>query len=108
MMMKRVWIVGALLALISGCQSKADALEVICQAPVNSDCQGRVEWERPRCMAEYIEDNISNGEVEELFAALARADTATRRALLQAQLTEAGITSCPMLDVFAPEDTPAE
>ncbi len=100
--MTRLCIV-ALLALASaGCQSKAAGLNVLCQAPLTcTECANADPSMRQMLLARHIEDNLSNGEVTQ-FEALANADPAARVDIVQAELDAAGITDCPMLEMWAP------
>ncbi len=107
--MTRLCIV-ALLAFASvGCQSKTAGLNVLCQAPLTcTECANAEPSMRQMLLARHIEDNLSNGEVEQMFEALANADPASRVELVQAELDAAGITDCPMLEMWAPIEVEIE
>lgn len=95
-------VIGLLsLVLLTACQSRGEALRVVCNAPNDCvECRNADPATRATLLAAYIDDHVSNGDVQELFAALAGADPATRRTLIRNAATEEGITECPILDVF--------
>lgn len=89
------------LVLLTACQSRADALRVVCNAPNDCvECRNADPSRRATLLAAYIDDHVSNGDVQELFAALAGADPGMRRTLIGNAAAEEGITECPILDVF--------
>ncbi len=101
--MKRLGFVALLSLALFGCQSKTAGLNVLCQAPLTcTECANADPSMRATLLARHIEDNLSNSEVKNMFEALANADPASRVELVQVELDAAGITECPMLDMWAP------
>lgn len=98
----RVLLVISSLVLLTGCQSRGEALRIVCNAPNDcAECRGADPAVRATLLAQYIDDHVSNGEVREMFGALAGADPAARRAILERETAAEGLTECPILDVFS-------
>lgn len=90
------------LASLTGCQSRGEALRVLCNAPNNCvECRTADPANRATLIAQYIAAHVSNSEVQEMFAALAYADPAMRRSIVEREAAAEGITECPILDVFS-------
>ena len=98
--MRAILLVCAL--VLTACQSHGDAMRIICNAPNDcEECRTADPAMRAMHLAEYIDGHVSNGEAQEMFRALANADPAMRRTIIEQAAGAEGITECPIVEVFA-------
>lgn len=104
----RLFIAVSAFAVVAGCQSRSSALTAMCQAPVDcAECMQADPSSRMRLLAQHIESSISNGEVESLFESMANMSADERTTAMEQMLQEEGISECPMLEIWAPDDEDA-
>lgn len=83
------------------CQSQAAALKFVCDAPDQPDVQNLSPEMKATRMAEYIEANVSNRDIQQAMKALENTDPATRVKMIKPLLDEAGISKCSIRDLWA-------
>ena len=99
--MKRIVLGAAVLGLLVGCQSRAEGLRALCDAPRDCpECMSAPPELQAVLLSTYIDDHLSNGEVRDLFQPLPQVDPAQRVVLVRDAAAAEGITECPLLDVW--------
>ncbi len=92
------------LVLLVGCQDYETGVQTLCNAP--RDCVGCVDAapdQRSRVMAEHITRSVRNGEVVEMFEAMANMPLDERAPLLRKAAEKAGLSRCILAEQFEQE-----
>lgn len=92
------------LVLLVGCQDYETGVQTLCNAP--RDCVGCVEAapdQRSRVMAEHITRSVRNGEVVEMFDAMANMPAEKRAPMLRKAAEKAGLSRCMLAEQFEQE-----
>ena len=101
--MKKRLLTIALLAL-AGCQSKAEALQMVCDAPNQPAVQNASADDRMKMMMQQLDSDVSNREVIEMFESFAHIAPDAKRLVIKRELDTVGITKCAMLGVLEGEE----
>lgn len=93
------WILFITLFLgLTACQSKSDALTILCDAPNHLDVRNASADSRMMVLARHIDDNVSNNDVREYLKAAVNMSGETKRNELKKLLDAEGILKCSMID----------
>jgi hypothetical protein len=97
-------VLAFLLMVVVGCQSREEALQLMCNAPLDCrECIMAPPEERVLLLSDYISEGVSNPHVRALFESFRDLSQEQRRTALQDALQEAGIGQCEFLRLFTPE-----
>jgi hypothetical protein len=84
-------------------QSFAQAIALICEVPAQIPDMEKVDpAERPKLMADWIKERVTNEKALELFQKIASAEAAQKTSLLKAAAEEAGLQSCSLAQAVMP------
>ncbi|MBL8955000.1 MAG: hypothetical protein JNK82_29765, partial [Myxococcaceae bacterium] len=88
--------------LFAACQSEAEAMRVVCDAPIAcTKCMEAPPADKAILLARHITEGVRNDEVKKMFSGLASVSAEEKVRLLADRAKAAGITKCAMLEVWA-------
>ena len=84
------------------CQSKQDAIKVICNAPHEcTSCVSKDRNMRSKEIALHIARKLSNAEIKEMWEVLAAMPMKEQPTILQREAQRAGLSQCPLAAEWA-------
>lgn len=84
-------------------QSFAEAIALICEVPTQIPELEKVDpAERPKLMADWIKERVTNDKAKQLFQQIAGAEPSQKTSLLKAAAEEVGLTSCSLAQAVMP------
>ena len=84
-------------------QSFAQAIALICEVPTKIPEIEKIDpAERPKLMADWIKERVTNEKAKQLFQQIADAEPSEKTSLLKAAAEEVGLTSCSMAQAVMP------
>ena len=96
--MKRLFFV-LICATGFGCQSRQDAVQVICESP---NAVGRVgSADKIVAIQKYLHENVKNEEVAAVLMQMRTKSTREQIQILRRLQKETDLPYCPLLDVYA-------
>ena len=84
------------------CQSKQDAMKVICNAPYEcTSCVSKDEHMREKELVRHIMERLSNSEIKEMWEVLAVVPLKEQPTVLQREAQRSGLSQCPLAAEWA-------
>ena len=84
------------------CQSKQDAMKVICNAPDEcTSCVSKDQNMRSKEIAIHIDRQLSNAEIREMWEVLAAMPIKEQPTILQREAQRAGLSQCSLAAEWA-------